>query len=83
MSLSLQFVTNKRMAALPDVEPSVRQELIALSRDQKVVSDLRQVVPLINWLEGKDPFPGTHVGAPGAPSNNERTIAAARHLGIA
>jgi Fe-S-cluster containining protein len=38
---------------------------------------------LTSWLEGKDPFPGTHVGAPGAPSSTERAIAAARRLGIA
>jgi Fe-S-cluster containining protein len=38
---------------------------------------------LTSWLEGKDPFPGTHVSAPGAPSNNDKTIAAARRLGIA
>jgi hypothetical protein len=38
---------------------------------------------LASWLEGKDPFPGTHVGVPGAPSGNERAIAAARRLGIA
>jgi len=35
------------------------------------------------WLDGKDPFPGTHVGASGAPSSRERAIAAARRLGIA
>jgi Fe-S-cluster containining protein len=38
---------------------------------------------LTSWLQGNDPFPGTHVGAPGAPSSNERTIAAARRLGLA
>jgi hypothetical protein len=38
---------------------------------------------LTSWLQGKDPFPGTHVGAPGAPSSNERAIATARRLGIA
>jgi Fe-S-cluster containining protein len=38
---------------------------------------------LASWLEGADPFPGTHVGGPGVPSSNERTVAAARRLGIA
>jgi Fe-S-cluster containining protein len=37
---------------------------------------------LTHWGEGNDPFPGTHVGVPGAPSSNERAIAAARRLGI-
>jgi Fe-S-cluster containining protein len=38
---------------------------------------------LTSWFQGKDPFPGTHVGVPGAPSSRERTVAAARRLGIA
>ena len=38
---------------------------------------------LTSWLQGKDPFPDTHFGAPGAPSSSERAIAAARRLGIA
>jgi hypothetical protein len=38
---------------------------------------------LARWLQGDDPFPGTHVGASGAPSSNEKTIAAARRLGLA
>jgi Fe-S-cluster containining protein len=37
---------------------------------------------LTRWVQGQDPFPGTHVGAPGAPTSNERTIAAARRLGL-
>ena len=37
---------------------------------------------LASWLRGEDPFPGTHVGAPGAPSSNEKTIAAAKRLRI-
>jgi Fe-S-cluster containining protein len=36
-----------------------------------------------SWLQGKDPFPGAHVGAPGAPSSRDRTSAAAKRLGIA
>ena len=35
------------------------------------------------WLQGKDPFPGTHVSASGTPSSHDRAIAAARRLGIA
>jgi Fe-S-cluster containining protein len=35
------------------------------------------------WREGKDPFPGTHVGAPGAPPSHEKATAAARRLGLA
>jgi hypothetical protein len=35
------------------------------------------------WLQGKDPFPGTHVGAPGGPSSRDKAIAAAKRLGIA
>jgi Fe-S-cluster containining protein len=38
---------------------------------------------LASWLQGKDPFPGTHVEAGGAPSSREKTIAAARRLGLA
>jgi hypothetical protein len=38
---------------------------------------------LASWLEGKDPFPGTRLGASGAPSSHERAMAAARRLGIA
>jgi Fe-S-cluster containining protein len=38
---------------------------------------------LTSWLDGKDPFPGTHVGAPGSLSSNERTMAAARRFGVA
>ncbi len=37
---------------------------------------------LASWLRGEEPFPGTHVGAPGAPSSNEKTIAAAKRLRI-
>jgi Fe-S-cluster containining protein len=36
-----------------------------------------------SWLQGKDPFPGAHVGAPGAPSGRDRVSAAAKRLGIA
>jgi hypothetical protein len=71
MSLSLQFVTNKRTAALPDVEPSVRRELIELARDQKVVADFRQVVPLVNWLEGKEPG-GVPRSLNGSPPPDDR-----------
>jgi len=38
---------------------------------------------LANWLQGRDPFPGTHIGAPGSPSSSERATAAAKRLGIA
>jgi hypothetical protein len=38
---------------------------------------------LTSWREGKDPFPGTHLGAPGAPSSTERARAAAKRLGLA
>jgi Fe-S-cluster containining protein len=38
---------------------------------------------LAAWRDGKDPFPGTHIGVSGAPSNNERAVAAARRLGLA
>jgi hypothetical protein len=38
---------------------------------------------LTSWLQGKDPFPGTHVEFPGALSSSARAIAAARRLGIA
>jgi Fe-S-cluster containining protein len=38
---------------------------------------------LTRWLQGQDPFPGTHFGAPGVPTSNERTIAVARRLGLA
>jgi Fe-S-cluster containining protein len=38
---------------------------------------------LAAWCDGKDPFPGTHIGVSGAPSNNERAVAAARRLGLA
>jgi hypothetical protein len=38
---------------------------------------------LTTWLQGQDPFPGTHFSIPGAPASNERTIAAAKRLGIA
>jgi Fe-S-cluster containining protein len=38
---------------------------------------------LASWLQGQDPFPGTHVEARGAPSSQEKTIAAARRLGLA
>ena len=34
------------------------------------------------WRQGKDPFPGTHIGA-GAASSSEMAAAAARRLGIA
>jgi Fe-S-cluster containining protein len=37
---------------------------------------------LANWLRGEDPFPGTHLGPPGAPSSNDKTIAAAKRLRI-
>jgi Fe-S-cluster containining protein len=37
---------------------------------------------LASWLRGEDPFPGTHVGPPGAPSSREKTIAAAKHLRV-
>jgi hypothetical protein len=35
------------------------------------------------WRQGKDPFPGTHIGTPGATSSSETASAAARRLGIA
>jgi Fe-S-cluster containining protein len=35
------------------------------------------------WLQGKDPFPGTHVGAPGRPSSRDKATAAAKRLGMA
>jgi Fe-S-cluster containining protein len=38
---------------------------------------------LTAWREGKDPFPGTHVGVSGAPSSRERAAAAAKRLGLA
>jgi hypothetical protein len=38
---------------------------------------------LASWLQGKYPFPGTHLGASGAPSSHERAMSAARRLGIA
>jgi Fe-S-cluster containining protein len=38
---------------------------------------------MTNWLGGRDPFPDTHVGGPGIPSNSERAIAAARRFGAA
>jgi hypothetical protein len=38
---------------------------------------------LTAWREGKDPFPGAHLGAPGAPSGGERASAAAKRLGLA
>ncbi len=38
---------------------------------------------LTSWLEGKDPFPGTHIERSGGLSSNDRAIAAARRLGIA
>jgi len=38
---------------------------------------------VMSWRQGKDPFPGTHIGAPGAPSSAETATAAARRLGIA
>jgi Fe-S-cluster containining protein len=38
---------------------------------------------LTSWLAGQDPFPDTHVGGPGTPSNSERAIAAARRFGAA
>jgi Fe-S-cluster containining protein len=38
---------------------------------------------LTHWLQGKDPFPGAHIAAAGAPSSQDRAIAAARRLGIA
>jgi Fe-S-cluster containining protein len=38
---------------------------------------------LTSWLQGNDPFPGTHVVAAGTPSSYERAVAAARRLGIA
>jgi hypothetical protein len=38
---------------------------------------------LTTWREGKDPFPGAHVGASGAASSDQRAIAAAKRLGLA
>lgn len=38
---------------------------------------------LTSWLQGQDPFPGTHVATAGAATSNERTIAAAQRLGLA
>jgi Fe-S-cluster containining protein len=38
---------------------------------------------LTSWLAGEDPFPDTHVGGSGIPSNRERAIAAARRFGAA
>jgi hypothetical protein len=35
-----------------------------------------------SWRQGKDPFPGIHIGA-GASSSSETAAAAARRLGIA
>jgi hypothetical protein len=49
-----------------------RALLIALDDYQKT---------LANWLAGKDPFPGTHLAVPGALSNHERAMAAARRFG--
>jgi hypothetical protein len=37
---------------------------------------------LATWLGGDDPFPGTHLALPGAPSGRERAVAAARRFGI-
>jgi Fe-S-cluster containining protein len=37
---------------------------------------------LKRWLHGNDPFPGTHVEPPGAPSSKDKAIAAARRLGL-
>jgi Fe-S-cluster containining protein len=53
-----------------------------LSRALKIALDNYEGA-LTSWLEGKDPFPATHLGAPGAPSSNEKVIAAANRLGIA
>lgn len=38
---------------------------------------------LTSWLDGKDPFPGSHRAVPGAPTSSERAAAAARRFGLA
>jgi Fe-S-cluster containining protein len=53
-----------------------------LSRALKIALDNYEGA-LTSWLEGKDPFPAAHLGAPGAPSSNEKVIAVANRLGIA
>jgi len=37
---------------------------------------------LMAWRDGRDPFPGTHMGGSGAPSGNEKAATAAKRLGI-
>jgi hypothetical protein len=54
-SLSQQFVSGKRKTALPEVEPSSRHEIRDLVLDPKLVEDVRYIMPILNWLEGKEP----------------------------
>jgi Fe-S-cluster containining protein len=71
MGIDYAIVTRRRLST-EGAELS-RALLVALADYQGTLSV---------WLDGKDPFPGTHIASPGAPSNAERALAAGRRFGL-
>ena len=59
-SLCRLCVSDRTAAELPELEESVRAELLKLSSDKTVFSDQRVITPLHDWLQGKPirPVPG-------------------------
>jgi Fe-S-cluster containining protein len=73
MQLGIDYALIKRRNLSTEGAELSRALLIAL-RDYEGA--------LTIWRAGEDPFPGTHLGVPGASSSHERAVAAARRLGI-
>ena len=74
MQMGIDYAILTRRSLSTEGAELSRALLVALADYQGTLS---------TWLEGKDPFPGTHLGIPGMLSNRDRAMAAARRFGLA
>jgi Fe-S-cluster containining protein len=74
MQLGIDYALGTRRKLSTERAELSRALLIALGDYEGTVT---------SWRQGKDPFPGTRIGDPAAPSSHEMATAAARRLGIA
>ena len=74
MQMGIDYAILTRRSLSTDGAELSRALLMALADYQGTLSA---------WLEGRDPFPSTHLEMPGMLSNSDRAMTAARRFGLA
>jgi hypothetical protein len=54
-TLCREFVMDKPLTSLPEIDPTTRQQLLTMVKDKRMIYDQRSVMPLARWLENQPP----------------------------